>query len=611
MRSPRSQLALAVGAHVLVLAVGIVPLWSAHLFGWIAADEGYLNSAAARFADGEVPHRDFVERFPGALVVWNAASRALFGESFAGPRRGLLLASVLLLVLLHDLARRVLPAPAAAAVALAASSFGVPKWFASNPTWYVVLLGLAGARLLWCGFRSGRWGWFVGAGVCAAGAVAFKQTAGAFVTAALLSAVAVEACERGRIGGASALDRLAAGAAALSLPLVLQLVLLRHGGLYYPLLLVLAPAVVAAAVCVAATRGTTAAGTARRTGLVAAGVFLGTVPLLVYYAVHGALLSAFNGVVMIQWGAALRHFLQYVGLSGLPPLLKVLVWLGAGAVAGAAPLRIGRYAPLLPLALSAALAWRAGGALGAALELGAREVIMFLPAATAATAAAAIWRGRRLGLEGLLAVLCAGVFAVVYPLGAFLYAWYTAPVSVLAAALLARRAYGPWPVAAAAVAAFAIAVAFPPGADQVDGGPGADRSAVVLDGAGGGLRAPAEEGQALRAIAERVRALTEPGEPIFTYPADFGVYALADRPNPTPHMWVDFYAGAEDFREILATLDRENVRVIVVRSVMPIKNPHRKAFLEEINARYRPTVQHPPYAIGERYDRNPEEVTPP
>jgi hypothetical protein len=606
MQPARSRLAPALAAHVLVLAVGIVPLWSAHLFGWIAADEGYLASTAARVADGEVPHRDFVDRFPGALVMWNAASRELFGESFAGPRRGLLLASVVLLVVIHALARRCLPPVAAGLVALAASGFGVPKWFASNPTWYVVLFGLAGAGLLWKGLERDRDGWFVAAGVSAALAISFKQTAGAFVTAALCGALALDSVERFRRGSRAAggLERIVTCLLALMLPLILQFVLLRQGGVYYPVLLVLAPAVLTAAICAAALRGRVAPGSMRRGLLLGFGLAIGALPLFIYYAVHGALGDAVRGVLLVQWGAAMRHFVPYLGLGLLPPLLKVLLWVAAGALAGAAPKRIARLAPVIPLAVSLAAAWSATrGQPAGMLELLARELVMFLPLGVAATGAAAIVRGRSLGRAGVLALLTAGIAAVVYPLGAFLYGWYTAPIAIVAAAVLARRAYGPHVVAVAAGVAFVLAVAFPPGADQVDAGPGADRSHVVLDGAGGGLRVPVDEGRALHTIAEKIRSASAVDEPVFTYPADFGIYALAERRNPTRHLWVDFYADEEDFAEILGVLDRENVRFVVVRTVVPIDNPYRERFLAGIDARYKAVEHHAPYLLAVRRER--------
>ena len=149
--------------------------------------------------------------------------------------------------------------------------------------------------------------------------------------------------------------------------------------------------------------------------------------------------------------------------------------------------------------------------------------------------------------------------------------------------------------------AFALAVFFPPGASQSNQRPSADRDTVVLDGAGGGLRVPAREGRAFIAIANELRERVPPGEPIFTYPGDFGFYEFTGRPNPTRHMWVDFYADAEEFEKILRTLDREQVQAIVVRSPQLIRNPDRHVFVRGLKARFRTAAIHEPFVLAVRY----------
>lgn len=602
MGGPSRRALGAVAGPLLVLALGAIPLWSAHLFGWIPADEGYLNSAAARFAAGQVPHRDYVERFPGALPAWNAAARWLFGETMAGPRRGLLLAGLLILLLLYGLARRALPFTAAALVALAASTWGVPRWFASNPTWYVLLFALAAGALLARGVGDPRGRWFLLAGVCGGFALAFKQTAGAYVVAALLAATALESVERFREGGptASPLDRLAAVASAAVLPLVLTLALARRGGVYYPLLLVSAPAVVAIATIASAARGRLAPGAWSRGWRLAAGVLLGIAPLVLYYAAQGALGDAARGIFVLQWRSALRQFLPYHGLALGPPLLKLLVWIAGGALAGGLAGRWARAAPAIPLLHVAAAAIVSAGVGVDAIALAFREVAMFAPLGIASALAALVVRGARTGDAGLLALLTAAMFGVVYPLGAFLYAWYVAPLTVLSAAVLARRAYGVGVVSAVGVVALAGALVFPPGAKQSDGTPRPDRSTIALPGAGGDLRVPEDEGRAFLRIVEEIRKRVPPGGPIFCYPSDFGFYLMSGTENPTRHLFVDYYAGEEELREILAILDRRRVEVVVLRTYRPVEHPFREEFLAGLERRYRPAVHAPPFLLLER-----------
>ncbi len=600
---PGSGQRAALAAHLLVVVLGAFPLWSAHLFGWIPADEGYLNSAASRFAAGEVPHRDYVERFPGALPAWNAAARALFGESFAGPRRGLLLAALLLLLLLHGVARRSLPSLAAAVVALAASTWGVPRWFASNPTWYVLLFGLAGAAALWPGSGRPAGRRILLAGACGGVAFCFKQTAGAYVVAALFATLALASVERYREDEprASVLDRVATVASAALLPAVLLFALARQPGLYYPLLLVAAPAAIALALAGRALRGCVAPGMLRRGSWLALGVVLGLTPLVLFYAAHGALVDAWRGIFVLQWGAAMRQMIPYLGIPLGPPLLKLSVWIGAGVLAGATPGPIRRFAPLLPIVYSAAAgAIAADGDPQASLVLAVRELLMFAPLGIVSTVATLTVRGVRLGAAGALALLTAALFGVVYPLGAFLYAYYVAPLTILSAAVLARRAYPVAIVVVAAVLALAAALGSPTGAKQSDGSARPDRTVVTLGGAGGNLKVPAEEGRAVSRIVEEIRRRVGSGEPIFCYPSDFGFYLLSDTVNPTRHLFVDYYADGEAFREILDTLERREVDVVVLRTYMPVANPYRDAFLAALNRRYRPAVHEPPFLLLER-----------
>jgi len=81
----------------------------------------------------------------------------------------------------------------------------------------------------------------------------------------------------------------------------------------------------------------------------------------------------------------------------------------------------------------------------------------------------------------------------------------------------------------------------------------------------GGLTVTNQVDTTLVAAIRFVRANTAPGEPILVYPSSPLIYVAADRPNPTryAHLYPGI-ASAEQIQQIIATLQQQAVRILVV-----------------------------------------------
>ncbi len=160
-------------------------------------DEGYLLRLGHRMAQGEVPHRDFVEDYgPGAIAVLGALVRGGDGEILF-VRQAIAVWKALAVVLGFCVARLLVPLPVAFGVGL----LGIVYWGrasmnvnAPHAALFTIPLCLAAAGLLaWALQREGdapsRRG-LVAAGVVAGLAVFFKQNIGVMNAYGLSLAVA-------------------------------------------------------------------------------------------------------------------------------------------------------------------------------------------------------------------------------------------------------------------------------------------------------------------------------------------------------------------------------------------------------------------------------------
>src|SRR4051812_19640728 len=72
--------------------------------GWVPHDDGALAQSAERVLAGELPHRDFVEIYSGALDYLHALSFLLFGKTLISMRLMLLAAYLLWLPVVYRIA---------------------------------------------------------------------------------------------------------------------------------------------------------------------------------------------------------------------------------------------------------------------------------------------------------------------------------------------------------------------------------------------------------------------------------------------------------------------------------------------------------------------------
>jgi|GEM_PF-6441519 hypothetical protein len=187
-------------------ALGAWPVWAA-LAGTALAlvprlnivglheDEGVVSAWAALFAGGQVPYRDFFAfATPGSILLYGAEYR-LLGLSLLSDRILTALGILLAVALLALIARRFLPAPWAAAVALLWGAW-LPVFLGySQYHFWAVTFCLACALALLEAAPGGRPGAWLLAGAAAGLAFLFLQ---AFVTVGLAALLLACLAKEGR-----------------------------------------------------------------------------------------------------------------------------------------------------------------------------------------------------------------------------------------------------------------------------------------------------------------------------------------------------------------------------------------------------------------------------
>ena len=221
------------GLLLVLAAVYLVPFVAR---GWVPLDEGMIGQAAERVLEGELPHVDYEEPYPGALSYWYAAVFSLTGIDLVHLRwtvfGGALAALALVFVILRDFLDP-LPAAIATWVALA---WSFPNYFSNLPSWWLLLFALA---CLWGIIRyidTGRLTFAVIAGLAAGVAFTIKQT-GAFLFPPLVMSLMLCGGEARAASGqrqtVEAWLRVATGLAGLALAIVVTRSGLGAGELVY------------------------------------------------------------------------------------------------------------------------------------------------------------------------------------------------------------------------------------------------------------------------------------------------------------------------------------------------------------------------------------------
>jgi hypothetical protein len=144
--------------------------------GWVPLDEGMMGQAAERVLNGQLPHVDYEEPYPGALSYFYAGVFRVAGIDVMHLRWTVYAAAVGGLGFLYVILRRMLP-PITAALATSISLLWTyPNYVSSLPSWWVLLFALV---CLWSLIRymeTDRLRFAMLAGVSAGLAFTVKQT---------------------------------------------------------------------------------------------------------------------------------------------------------------------------------------------------------------------------------------------------------------------------------------------------------------------------------------------------------------------------------------------------------------------------------------------------
>ncbi|HEY8019571.1 MAG TPA: hypothetical protein VIH93_00625 [Thermoanaerobaculia bacterium] len=531
----------------LVLALELLILVHLHDRFWWPPDEGVYAHPAERMLQGELLHRDVHEAHPAAHFL-DEAALALFGDRLVSLRYPLAAAAVAQGLLVFLL---LLPAGdlAAAAGSLATTAFGFVQYLSPQPSWYCVFLTVVAAAILrvWPPARRGR---SAALGLVAGLALLLRQLSGAFLVAALVTCLLLEA-----EGDERAERPLLARATAAAVLLALALYLLRSTDLLGFALFGVWPLVLAAGV-LWSTR-LRARAVASRLGGFAAGGFVAALPLAVYYAWHGALGALFDDTVR---GA--------LAVSRLPYL--------AG----------NSYAEALGAAVSQLAAHRSFGLVANGLYW------LSLPFAAGVLGLLA---ARRLAVERRadpfvhLAVF-SGLVSLLNQIPIYLY--YSLTLSLPALLLAVERPRARAAASALVLGLSAIALhdhAAQPLARGEEGVYAGARMGVVPIGIPKlGLWTDPADAAVYRAVLARIESETAAGEPIFAFPNDAELYYLSGRPNPFA-----FFNTALDVRTpadaaaVVAGLERAKPRLVLFVPDDKYRTPPLEPVVRFVRARYR------------------------
>jgi hypothetical protein len=562
---------------------------------FFALDDGLLAESAERVMHGQVPHRDFVDVYTGALGALDALAFRAWGVNLMAIRDLLCVAAILWVPLLWLLADRVASPWAAGLVVLAAVAWSVPYYPLGMPSWYVMFLACAGAVALVRYGDTRRRRWLILAGLAAGAACTIKITGLYSVAATLLTFVWLEQSVTER-GSARTTDEDAArGGAAreVELPRVTPVsvlvvagcalyalavaVLVRRQGLDAMVTYAVPGAAIAAALAWRERERPHAASRERlrvyASMLVpfAAGLAVPIAILVAVYTRAGAIGPLLHGVFVTP--------MTRIAVMYVPPFPAVTV-LAAVPVAAALGLFTRSARVRWAIAAVAVLALVASGAVQPYADAASRTPLAVMsrlvrdalrglvPVVTVVGAVAIARRRATAPLVVLLSVLATG-WLVMFPFAQDVYFHYAAPLVALATlALVATVA----PTARIGPTIVGVTVLLYALVQQTVGIALPARTMVHLaTPRGGPLVAPAVDAVYTRLVAS-VRAHAR-GRYIYAGPDSPDVYFLTGFENPTPTMYEAFDPPVDRARTIPPRLDSLGVTVAVVAHRRYVSGP--------------------------------------
>ncbi len=556
-------LCLAVGAYLLLFIDR----------GWIPHDEGVLNHTAERVLRGELPHRDFDDPYTGGLAFLHAAAFRLLGTGLLTTRIVLFGFALVMVLLTYAVAIRAGSVLAATVTSLLATAWSVPNYFAAMPSWYVLILSLAGVLSLLQHVDDGRRRWLVAAGLCGGLAILFKIV-GLYYVAAVLLFLLYRRTLNSEPTGPRGTMLLPVGLAVTVLLALVGLLVRRHLGPMEFLHHVLPVLSLGAVLLLTEWRNGRGAPTgrlrelARDAATFGLGVCLPVVGFLIPYVASGALNDLFHGVILLPL-QRLQEAYFAVPTSG--SMLAVAVPFALLAIAAHRGRRVEGFL-LLPVAAAGIvlLALAHDPDVYRAVWLSIRSA---LPAATLAGCALIVFGDDRLTERHrqqifLLFSVAALGSLIQYPYAFAIYFCYFAPVAILAVHhLLAAHPAAPRRLALV-LASFYLLFALGwmhTGSIRALGSYRLPIQRLArLEVRGSGLRVPIADRDRYRSIVELVRRHTEKGSYIYAAPDCPEIYFLSDRLNPSGTLYDFFEIENGRVDRILRMLDEFEVSMVVI-----------------------------------------------
>ena len=149
--------------------------------GWIPHDEGFFAQTAERVLQGQLPHRDFDDRYTGGLTLLHSLAFRMLGIKLTSMR--LVLFGFFLLwipALFYVASRLCLAVHAAGALTLLGVAWSLPNYPAPVTSWYNLFFAVFGTATLlrYIEVRTRRW-LFV-AGLCGGLSILAQSVAGLY-----------------------------------------------------------------------------------------------------------------------------------------------------------------------------------------------------------------------------------------------------------------------------------------------------------------------------------------------------------------------------------------------------------------------------------------------
>lgn len=546
-------------------------------------DEGLLAESAQRVLDGQLPHRDFVDVYTGALSAIDAVAFQVWGRNLMAIRDLLCLAAVLWVPILYGIAVRVASPWGAGLAVLGAVAWSVPYYPLGMPSWYVLFLASAGTFALLKFMETRRRWWLVAAGLAAGAACSIKITGLYFIAAALLTLVYLEQ-------DASRTDQpeprpsaygwlVTVGGAAY----VAAVAMLVRGQGIDALVTYCVPNAAVVGLLIWRERTDTHASTAVRSltvgrwlGWFLAGVSVPVIVLLIPYISAGAVRSLVSGIFVTP--------MKRLAIMYAPPF-PAITTLAALPVAAALGMLSRSARVRWMIAVVAVVALVASGAVQpyadaasrtplAVMSRLVRDALRGLVPVVAIVGAVGLARRRVSPAVAVVTFALATGWLVMFPFSHDVYFHYAAPLVAVGILAVAEPGWG-----SAAVGGLLLLYAV---AQHSIGIMGPASHMVRLETSRGGPLVPPATNAVYTRMVSVVGAHAR-GRYIYATPDSPDVYFLSGFQNPTATMYEAFDPPTDRARSIPPLLDTLGVTVVVIshqRYVSGPVNPELAAVLE-------------------------------